>query len=350
MSIKELIRLRLLNQKLSSTGFESPVDVVSHFGAMQAQDYPMAKWAIGLRMKHGTDHIVENAIQSGEIIRTHILRPTWHFVSRNDVRWMMQLSAPYIKKATQYVDKQVGLTDTLFKKAWKIIEPQFKHEDSLTKENIISVLAAHKVKMDNLLATQFIIRAEVEMLLCNGIRNTKDTAYALFEKIVPAATRISKEEAIAKLAFTYFNSRGPATAADFKWWSGLNSADAKLATSALSKNLLRATVNGLDFFYFQPATKTSNKLTSVLLPPFDEYMVGYVAGRDIVFSGNNVDKSAIGNGIFKPIVLMDNAIAGIWKKIKKNPFAEMQALNTGNEVLQKKMIQPLKQFELFNKS
>jgi len=99
----------------------------------------MAKWAVALRMKYVTYHTMENAIQSGEIIRTHILRPTWHFVSRNDIRWMMQLSAPCVKKATQYVDKQVGLTETLFKKAWKIVEPQFKQEDSLTKEDIISI-------------------------------------------------------------------------------------------------------------------------------------------------------------------------------------------------------------------
>jgi len=347
MTIKELIRLRLLNQKLSSPGFETPADVVSHFGAMQAQDYSMAKWAIALRMKHVTDHTIENAIQSGEIIRTHILRPTWHFVSRNDIRWMMQLSAPYVKKATQYVDRQVGLTETLFKKAWKIIEPQFKKEDSLTKEDIISILAKHRVKMENLLATQFIIRAEVEMLLCNGVRNKKGTSYALFEKIVPAAAQISKEEAIAKLAFTYFNSRGPATIKDFIWWSGLNSADAKSAVAALDKTLMRATVNDLDFFYFEPAAKPTNKLIAVLLPAFDEYMVGYFEGRDVVFLANNVDKSVIGNGIFNPIILMDNAVAGVWKKNKKSPFAEIQALNTNREVLQKKVIQQLEKFERF---
>jgi len=107
-------------------------------------------------------------------------------------------------------------------------------------------------------------------------------------------------------------------------------------------------VNGLDFFYIGSAAKPSNKLRSVLLPPFDEYMVGYFEGRDIVFSVNNVDKSVAGNGIFNPIVLMDNTVAGVWKKIKKSPFAEIQALYTNKEVLQKKVIQQLKKFERFN--
>jgi hypothetical protein len=126
MNKKKLLQLRLSNQRLSASEFETPVDVVSHFGAMQAQDYSMAKWAVGLRMNNAEESIIEKSIHSGEIIRTHILRHTWHFVSNNDVRWMMELSAPYVKKATQYVDKQVGLTDELFKKAWKIIAQQFK--------------------------------------------------------------------------------------------------------------------------------------------------------------------------------------------------------------------------------
>ena len=121
MNKKKLLQLRLSNQRLSASEFKTPVEVVSHFGAMQAQDYSMAKWAVGLRMNNAEESIIEKSINSGEIIRTHILRPTWHFVSNKDVRWMMEISAPYVKKAAHYVDKQVGLTDELFKKVWRII-------------------------------------------------------------------------------------------------------------------------------------------------------------------------------------------------------------------------------------
>src|SRR5688572_22591180 len=106
MKEKDLIPLRLANQGLTSVRFETCADVVSHFGAMQAQDYAMAKWAVGMRMREPSDSEIENRVNTGEIIRTHILRPTWHFVSSKDVRWMMELSAPQVKKATQYVDKQ----------------------------------------------------------------------------------------------------------------------------------------------------------------------------------------------------------------------------------------------------
>src|SRR5687768_14353611 len=134
MNVKELIQLRLENQRLTSAGFETCADVVAHFGAMQSQDYAMAKWAVGMRMRKAYDSDVENCVNSGHIIRTHILRPTWHFVNSKDIRWMMDLSAPYVKKATQYVDKQVGLTDEIFKKVWKIISAELEREDNLTKE------------------------------------------------------------------------------------------------------------------------------------------------------------------------------------------------------------------------
>src|SRR5688500_385987 len=107
MKAKELIQLRLVNQRLTSAQFDTCADVVSHFGAIQSQDYAMAKWAVGIRMRKVSDSDIEMCVNSGEILRTHILRPTWHFVSRKDIRWMMDLSAPYVKKATQYVDRQV---------------------------------------------------------------------------------------------------------------------------------------------------------------------------------------------------------------------------------------------------
>lgn len=115
MEARELIQLKLVNQGLTSAKFKTCADVVSYFSAMQSQDYPMAKWAAGMRVRRASDSDIEMCVNSGDIIRTHILRPTWHFVSCKEIRWMMELSAPNLRKATRYVDRQVGLTDELFK-------------------------------------------------------------------------------------------------------------------------------------------------------------------------------------------------------------------------------------------
>jgi len=325
MKAKELIQLRLINQRLASTEFESCVDVVSHFGAMQSQDYAMAKWAIAIRMQKATDADIEMCVNSGDIIRTHVLRPTWHFVSRNDIRWMIDLSAPYVKKATQYIDRQVGLTDEVFKKAWKIIEVELQREDNLSKEELMDRLAKRKFDIENLLATQILIRAELEMRICSGVRKKNKATYTLFDSRVPRSEKTSKKNSLVKLASAYFNSRSPATVKDFMWWSGLNQVDAKFGISGLGDTLKRTSLDGLEYLYFEN-TLHSKKKISALLPAFDEYMVGYSEGRNIVFPPDT-DKSLLGNGVFKPIALFDNTIAGTWKKTSKAPFVDIQFLD-----------------------
>lgn len=329
MKAKELIELRLKNQGLTSAQFNACADVVSHFGAMQSQDYAMAKWAVGMRMQNASDSAMEKSIQAGEIIRTHILRPTWHFVHTNDIRWMMELSAPNVKKATQYVDKQVGLTDALFKKVWKIIETELNRDHNLTKEELTDRLAKKKIEVENLLATQILIRAELEMRICSGVRKENKVTYTLFDKRVPSTETISRKDALVKLASVYFKSRGPATVKDFMWWSGLDRSDATFGISGLGPDLKTASVNGLNYLYFE-TTQHHKKIVTALLPAYDEYMVGYTEGRDIAFPAN-ADKSILGNGIFKPLVLVDNTIAGTWKKIKKEPFAEIEFMDTNKK-------------------
>ena len=318
-----------MNQGLTSAQFKTSADVVSHFGAMQSQDYPMAKWAVGMRMQKASDSTIEASVNAGEIIRTHILRPTWHFVHANDIRWMMELSAPNVKKATQYVDKQVGLTDAVFKKVWKVMEAELVRDHNLTKEELIDRLAKKKIKVEGLLATQILIRAELDMRICNGVRRENKVTYALFDERVPPSESISRKDALVKLASVYFKSRSPATAKDFAWWSGLNMADATFGISGLGSELKTASVDGLNYLYFEN-TINHNKKVTALLPAYDEYMVGYTEGRDIAFPAD-VDKSFLGNGIFKPIFLFNNTIAGIWKKTKKEPFSEIEFIDNSKK-------------------
>ncbi|RIW14106.1 winged helix DNA-binding domain-containing protein [Algoriphagus lacus] len=325
MKVKELIQLRLANQGLTSAEVSTwAADVVSHFGAMQAQDYPMAKWAVGMRMQQASDKDIEMCVNSGEIIRTHILRPTWHFVSRKDIRWMMELSAPYVKIKSQYVNKQVGLTDEIFKKVWKMIEVELANDHNLTKEDLTERLLKKKIKVEGLLATQLLIRAELEMRICSGVRKANKITYALFESRVPNSEKLSKKDSLVKLASIYFKSRGPATIKDFMWWSGLNMTDAKYGVSGLGENLISASIDGVRYLYFE-SDSFPKKQVSALLPSFDEYMVGYSESRGIAFPPD-IEKSFLGNGIFKPIVLSDNTIVGTWKRVDREPFVEIQFL------------------------
>jgi hypothetical protein len=343
MNRKEIIQLRLFHQGLSVNRFRKPEEVVAHFGAIQAQDYSMALWAVGLRMEKPEQSFVENCINAGEIIRTHILRPTWHLVHQKNIRWMMELSAPNVKKATRYVDKKEGLTDELFKKAWKVIESQYNDTNDLTKEDIMSCLDGHDITVSNLMATQIIIRAELEMLLCNG---EKKGTYALFEKRVPATAKISKAEAITKLAKQYFNSHSPATLKDFAWWSGFSETEVKMGIAELGKQLEYFTLDDVTYYHFGIENRIFNYNASSLLPCYDQYTVGYSQSREIVLPVNS-DHAKIGNGIFKPLLLSENEIVGTWKKIKKSPFVEIQALSRDTEIYTKRVEEAIQKFRSF---
>ncbi|WP_435355389.1 winged helix DNA-binding domain-containing protein [Emticicia sp. SJ17W-69] len=342
MNRAEIIQLRLFNQGLSEPFFDKPDEVIAHFGAMQAQDYSMALWAVGLRMKNANRTFVGSQIDSGSIIRTHILRPTWHLVHQKDIQWMMELSAPNVKKATQYIDKKEGLTDDFFLKAWKIIEQQFKEADNLSKEDMMFCLLKNHIVVSNLLATQIIIRAELEMFLCNGY---KKGTYTLFEKRVPPSNKISKTEAIIKLTQIYFQSRGPATIKDFIWWSGLSTTDAKIGMAELSKKLNSFIHNELKYYYFEPKNSIAERSVFALLPCYDEYTVSYSESRCIVLP-NNADSSETGNGIFKPILLSENEIIGTWRKSKKSPFVEIQTFSENIEIPAKNIKESIESFNI----
>src|SRR5436190_710808 len=116
MNLRDVANIRLSSQQITGTKFKTPVEIVSWMGAMQAQDYAMSKWAVGVRLPGSTDQLVENAINKGEIIRTHVLRPTWHLVSSADIYWMLELTAPQIKTAMKSRDKQLELSERVYTK------------------------------------------------------------------------------------------------------------------------------------------------------------------------------------------------------------------------------------------
>lgn len=343
MDRKEILRLRLYNQRLSSGQFATPAQVVAHFGAMQAQDHAMAQWAVGLRMRLPDRSQVLSAMESGEIIRTHVLRPTWHLVHRDDIRWMMSLTAPNVRKVTRFNDRKEGLTDELFGKVWRIMERAFVKDGELTKEDIVACLSQRKIEVGGLLATQIIIRAELEMRVCNG---AKKGSYALFDVKVPPSDKVPREEALARLAKMYFTSRGPATWKDFAWWSGLSAGDAKEAMAASGMKLASNDLQGLTFHHVAPDGPIPSARVTALLPCFDEYTVGYAEGRDIIFPAG-VDRARIGNGIFHPVIVAGNELAGTWRKVTKRPYVELNTFSDGGEARTKALNAWVERFNAF---
>ncbi len=304
---------RLHKQQIAQQQFQKPNELLNWMGAMQAQDYEMSKWAVALRLPNANENKIETALNNGELIRTHILRPTWHIVSAENLRWMMDLSAPQLTKTLNSYCKQVGLGAKTLVKAEKIILKVLAKNNHCTRDEIMSVLQKEKINTTDLRSAHIMFHAELNGVVCNGIRKGKDITYALLDERIPQTKKINREEALAKLATIYFQSHSPATLKDFSWWSGLNQTDAKKAIDFISKNLEQIEVGEQTYFVLQSNEKIKPNSEIHLLPAFDEYIISYNHRLDVV-DKNNAPKVFTNNGIFKPMIVQDGKIIGTWKR------------------------------------
>jgi hypothetical protein len=310
--------LRSFNQKITGSKFKTVKEVVSWLGAIQAQDYNMAKWALGIRLQNSTETVINNEIDSGNIIRTHLLRPTWHFVSSEDIYWIQELTAPQIKSSLKFRDKQLGLTDTIFGKCNKLFEKTLRDGNHKTREELIQELINAKIEVDNNRASHIFLRAEIDGIICSGKQKDGKPTYAILAEWVPIKKRTYIDEDLKELALRYFTSRGPATIQDFTWWSGLSSSKSKLALDLNKSNLIFETIENKTYWFVDSYDMPKQVNREIyLLPAFDEFLISY---RDRTASLLSIDekRTISDNGIFYPAILKGGQIIGTWKRNIKN--------------------------------
>ena len=229
MTTPDIPRLRLFHSGLTGPSFTSPAEAVTHSGAVQAQDFFAATWSLGLRIKNSTRDTIETAYNDGEILRIHVMRPTWHFVMPEDIRWMLELTAPRVKKVLSHYDRKLGLDDALYARSNAAIVTALEGHSYLTRQELKEVLADTGIVTDVQKLGHVISRAELDGLICSGPKRGKQFTYALLDERVPEFRNLNREESLSELARRYFASHGPAQVQDFSWWSGLADKDAKAA-------------------------------------------------------------------------------------------------------------------------
>src|SRR5687768_13387649 len=221
-----------------------------------------------------TNASIERAFDAGRILRTHVLRPTWHFVTPADIRWMLELTAPHIQRAMAYQRRQVELDARVCNRAIGVIERALGDEEYLTRGELGARLARSRINATGTRLAHLAAYAELEGVICSGPRRGKQFTYALLATRAPAARRLARDEALAELTRRFFQSHAPATIRDFVWWSGLSTADAK---RGLEMNKARHRVeDGLTYWTLGRANPSHRSRASVhLLPVYDEYVVAY---------------------------------------------------------------------------
>lgn len=314
-----LHKTRMTCQQLAAPAFTKPGELVAWMGAMQAQAYDMAKWAVGLRLKNGTLAAVNEALNTGEILRTHVMRPTWHLVAAEDIRWMIRLSAARISAANDSYGKSrnLDISPALYNRVNDLLGRMLEGGNSLTKTEIASRLEQAGIGTENAETTRFLLHAETDGLVCSGPDRGGKPTYALLDERVPKAPEPHREEALATLALRYFQSHSPATLADFVWWSGLSLREARQAVGLAGDKLIRETYAGTEWIVHENCrTRPGNRSTAGethLLPPFDEYLISY-KDRTHVLAAEHQPKAFNNWGIFYPVILHRGRIVGNWTK------------------------------------
>ena len=272
------IAIRLLSQQLICQQFTSPAELVAHMGAMQAQDYRMVRWAVEMRIKKPSIQEFRESFNAGEIIRLHLLRGTWQLVAVEDFWWMLDLCAPYAKRMLNGWMKanNVTIDDNELHLIRQILIRVAEDKGNVTKDDFAEALSAKGIFMDSHRLTYHIRLAELDGVLCSGNLSPMRSTFALAEKKVRRTSSMERDEMLMLLTRKYFQSHSPATFDDFVWWTGMNVADCRRGIGLLSAELHQETWHGYTFYLHDSSrTKGFRKGATLLLPPFDEYLIGY---------------------------------------------------------------------------
>ncbi|GEP50681.1 hypothetical protein FNO01nite_13530 [Flavobacterium noncentrifugens] len=323
LSNNQIATQRLVNQQITDSKFKYLEKLLSYLGAIQAQDFAMAKWAIGARIPGLAEADVDQALEKGTILRTHILRPTWHFVAAEDLRWMLDLTAPHVKRIVNSYNQKLELTDELLAKARKIIEKSLSGNNHLTRKEIMLILSENGIRTDEWRSTHIMFDAELSGLVCSGINKGKQFTYSLIDETIKKHASFSGDGALAELTFRYFNSRGPATIPDFCWWSGLTLTKARKGVELNSNKFNQFTKENQTYYFTGNFKESKPDDTIHFLPAFDEFLIAY-KDRSASMDTSHYKKVIAGYGIFKPLMIQNGFVKGAWQRTVKKDEVHIQ--------------------------
>lgn len=298
----------------------------------------MAKWAFGLRLPHLKEKDMEDKFNEGKILRTHLLRPTWHFVSPENLQWIQKLTSPRVHQANKMYYTKFNLDAKLFAKAEKIIEKALRGNNFLTREELTQQLEENKIKGDRITMTYIMMHAELESLICSGPRKGKQFSYALMEDRASVKKNISRDMALKKLTDLYFHSRGPATAHDYAWWSGLTLKDVRAGIEMLDTSYEKEIIDGQEYFFQpKPIPEVKGKQSTFLIPDYDEYGISY-KDRSFYHHPKWKETEVLSNANYFHAIAVDGYFGGSWNKkvsgkkivLTTNPFSSLSKSQLSN--------------------
>ena len=314
------IAIRLLNQQLVSPQFTEPAQVVSHMGAIQAQEYRMMRWAVAMRTRKPSAKAFKRAYDNGGIVRLHLMRGTWQLVTARDYWPLLTLCAPKAMAVTRgwMHSNHISITDEEVASIRDVLVRTVANKGSAVKEDFVTALADMDIHMDDHRLSYHIRMAELSGTLCSGDLLPMKATYALTAHKLTPLVPVDREEALLTLTRKFFQSRQPATLEDFVWWSGLNIGDCRRGIELMDNSIHEEKWHGRTFYLTDDCrTRGFRKGRYLMIPPYDEYLISYKS-RDIVLSPDYRHKAHNNSGIFQPVIAHDGVICGNWAPFRKN--------------------------------
>ncbi len=339
MDVNTIGMHRLVTHRLGGTACATPEDVVRWMGALQAQAYGQALWAIGLRTQAATVADVERAIAERRIVLTWPLRGTLHVIPAQDARWMLTVSAPRTLRAARGRMAQLELDEATIERCAALFRDALTGGKRLTRPAMMKLLADAGISPTAQRGYHILWQTAQAGVICLGPLEGRQQTVVLLDEWIPAARDLPREDAVAELAGRYFTSHGPATVHDFAWWTGLTLTEARAGLDGVTSRLVVDKRGGTEYWLSAAAGSAAGRSATDeasrvhLLPGFDEYVLGY-KDRGDVLAPEHASKIVPGNnGIFMPALVVDGQVIGTWTRTRTrtglsltlHPFAPLTA-------------------------
>lgn len=322
----EIAAYRMMNQRITGQKFDSAEAVVRWMGAVQAQDYHQAVWAVGVRMQSATLTDVEAAIAEGRIIRTWPMRGTIHFVPPEDARWMLDLCGSRMAAGSGGRLAQLDLTEAMLASCEALFIEALSGGKRLTRQEMLQVVSEAGISTDGQRGYHILWQMAHKGVICLGPMQGKQQTFALLDDWAPQSRDLTRDEALAELVRRFFTSHGPATEKDFARWSGLTLTDTRRGISLTAPELTATTIDNTQYWLAESETALASDTAVHLLPGYDEYVIGY-QDRTAVLAAEHAQKIVPGNnGVFQPMIVIKGQVAGTWKRSLKRKAMEITLL------------------------
>jgi hypothetical protein len=274
----DIARRRLESQRLTRPHAATAGDVVAHLLAVQAENPSQSAWAVACRTEAPDPADLGGLLDAGAVLRTHVLRPTWHYVRAEDVVWLIEVTAPRILRVTS--QQLAELDERARDRATAAVLDSLATEGDLTRTQMAEALAARGVVISGRLLMILLAQLELTTLICSGRPVDGRHTYALLRDRVPEPRRLDRDAALAELARRYFTGHGPATEKDLAYWATLTLTDVRAGLASIRHELACFSHDGRTYWHAPgdpPAARPGP--CGHLLQVLDELYRGYQDSR-----------------------------------------------------------------------